>query len=108
MALVVTKTDEARTQGQFRDTKRVTGTIAFDSSYPTNGELLQNSQLGLDTVTGVLVYPTSGYVFEYVSSTKKIKAYQDNAVAAAAPLGEVANTTDLSALTAVSFEALGY
>ena len=52
-----------------------------------------------------IVQPTGGYVAEYDPSTKKVKVYRDNATATAAPLPEVAATTDLSA---VNFAFAGY
>lgn len=89
-----------------------TGTIAFDSSYATGGESLDFTSAGLDmfrTVLGVLVETKSGYLFEYDYTNKKVKAYRFDydAVADGAAI-EVANTTDLSAVTGVRVFAWGY
>jgi hypothetical protein len=81
------------------------GSIAFDSSYPTGGE----------TVTGIpftpdvfLASPTSGYVFEYDATNNKLLAYYaDYDAVADGALIQVADETDLSALTAVPFVAFG-
>lgn len=72
-------------------------TVAFDSSYPTGGEPLTASDLGLSVVTGaiatVAVAGTGSVtaVF-YDIANAKLKAF-----AAAA---EIANTTDISAVSA--------
>lgn len=77
-------------------------TIAFDSSYPTGGEALSiaDLDLGAEPVL-VLIPPKSGYIFEYDYTNHKVLVYVEEAVAAGGPLLEVANTTDLSAITGV-------
>jgi hypothetical protein len=109
MALVATVTGVTTISDQAGTKKRALGTVAFDNKYQTNGMSIINSQIGLTTVDMLFVYPSAGYVFEYISSTKKIKAYwvPTGTNAAAAVLGEVALNTDMSALTAVPFEAFG-
>lgn len=109
MAFVVTIGDQQIIQNNSGAKKRVIGTMAFDNSYATNGEVLLNSQLGLDTVNQMAVYPSAGYVFEYIQSTGKVKAYYvpTGTNAAAAALGEVAANTNLAALNLVAFEAFG-
>lgn len=106
MALVVTRSDDQRIQGLSGDKRRVSGTIAFDASYPTGGESLLNSQLGLDTVTSISVFPTNGFVFQYrPDPTFTVRVYRSGT--ADAVLNEVTAATDLSSLTAVPFEAFG-
>jgi hypothetical protein len=109
MALVPTVTGVTTVSDQAGTKKRVLGTVAFDNLYQTNGMSLINSKIGLTTVDQMFVYPASGYVFEYVGSTKKVKAYYvpTGTNASAAALGEVALNTDLSALNTVPFEAFG-
>lgn len=111
MALAFTKT-----RSDVVGTKRVVyGTLAFDSSYPTGGESITlagtTGTTGLRRVDSVTVKFNSGYLFTYTptdSVSGKVLAYQgDNTNAAAAPLIQVANTTDLSALTAVPIEITG-
>jgi len=85
-----------------------TGTITFDSSYPTNGESLTAANLGFPTaVRFIAIEPTDGYVFEYNYADSKVIAYRSAAVAstpaAAAALAEVGNTVDLSASVARYF-----
>lgn len=80
--------------------------IDFDNSYPTGGEALDLSGdfpilLGVFTDGG-----KAGYVPQYDYANKKILMYEAGADAAA--LDEVADTTDLSAITGVKLLAIGY
>ncbi len=85
----------------------LTGSLAFDSSYPTGGESVDLSNIFSD-IHLVLIEPKAGYVFEYDYTNKKVKAYwADYDGAADAVLIEVTDTTDLSALTDVRFMAIG-
>lgn len=84
-----------------------TGTIAFDSSYPTGGEALNLEALcGVDRVVLALIGPHKGYFFTYVytatAANRKVKAwYADANAVADGALIEVANATSLATLTAV-------
>lgn len=83
-------------------------TVDFDSSYPTGGEPLDLSGDFKDLLF-VHIEPKSGYIFEYDYTSKKVLAYWNDADAGAdAALIEVADTTDLSALTGVRVLARGY
>lgn len=108
-------------------THTVTGTLAWDSSYPTGGESYSTT-LG-DNVLNIRCHPYKGYTFEPDYTNKKILAYalsvaggaaaagtdalsvksgvlsKESAGAAHAPMREVQSTGDLSALTAAPFEA---
>lgn len=96
--------------------KVVTGTITFDSSYPTGGESVTVAQLGLTQLQNLEVRPglgssTTGYVPVWatgrsVTSPAVQVLMGDNNNASDGPLIEVANTTDLSALV-VDFVATG-
>lgn len=66
--------------------------VAFDSSYPTGGESLTPAQLGLTSVDVVLSDHKAGYNFVYDKANQKLLAYNGTT--------QVANTTDLSAITA--------
>ena len=66
--------------------------------YATNGVAVTAAQLELVAVNDLQVQPAGGYVFEYVKSTGKVKAYVEEAVAAGGPLLELANTTDITAI----------
>lgn len=102
MALTVSLT----LQGVHGAQRIATGTISFDSSYPTDGESFTLSQLGFGSQLYHLnVSPKSGYVFEVDYTNKKLKAYIVGSTSSV--LSEVANTTDLSALTGVRFFAVG-
>lgn len=111
--MAITKTMEARLETNSdiksfiaRGGNMEFGTIAFDSSYPTNGEAIS---FGIANVSIVIVAPAGGYTFEYDSSAGKIKAYYgDYSSTSDGALTEVANATDLSALTAVPYIAIGY
>lgn len=79
--------------------KLVYVTIDFDASYPTGGEALTASDVGLDRIDAVFV-ESGEYNFEYDPTNEKILAYWgDNNNASDGPLVEVADTTDLSAVS---------
>lgn len=82
------------------DRKEVLATITFDSSYPTGGESLTASDLGLalelDYVSGGLARNGTNAVstvYDYTNS--KLMAFQST-TGAPNKLIEVANTSDLS------------
>ena|SRR3990172_684870 len=62
----------------------VTGTIAFDSSYPTGGESFTAANLGLRTVDLMVLQQTKGIVFEYDYTNSKVLAYAQGALVGAA------------------------
>ncbi len=75
--------------------------VVFDSSYPTGGEVLGPNECGLtqilsceDTNCGI---GDGGYRFKYLRSTGKLQAFIG---AGSAVFAEVADTTNLSAITA--------
>jgi hypothetical protein len=78
-------------------TKLVAAQITFDSSYPTGGEALVASDLGLDEI--LAVFAEGGpYVVKYDKANGKLMAYwADYDAGADGALIQVANTTDLSA-----------
>lgn len=86
--------------------------IAFDSSYPTGGESLTSADLGFEDVAAnlfVICPPRNGYSFVYDGTNAKLKVYWgDNNNASDAPGVEVADTTDLSALTDVMILVGGF
>jgi hypothetical protein len=83
-----------------------TGTIALDSSYPTGGEAID---LGLNERVDFLVTsPSGGYVGLWDATNQKLLMYYgDNNNASDGALIQVPDTTDLSALTAIPFFAIG-
>lgn len=111
MALTVT-TNKPILSGSVR---QVSGTITFDSSYATGGEALPLSSLGMYALVefeaqNASSSATNAYVVSWDRSqtSPKLKAFQgDNANAAAAPLIEVPNTTNLASLVC-TFTATGY
>jgi hypothetical protein len=73
--------------------------LTFDASYPTGGESLTATDVGLTAINFVLPTPFAGYVFEYDYANAKLLAYYQDADAVAdSALIQVPNTTDLAAL----------
>jgi len=104
----MTLTHSIQKRSTFGNKRVRTVDIAFDSSYPTGGESLTASDLGLSVVDLVIPSPKSGYVFEYDYTNSKIKAYYaDYDATSDGALIEVANTTDLSGVTGVRLLAMG-
>ena len=93
MALTVTAGTTYGEQERFH----VVASVAFDSSYPTGGEALDHADYvpAGSVLLGVMIASDGTYRFEYDEENNKLVAitWVDGA--------EVANTTDLSALTAV-------
>lgn len=98
-----------RTDTVGRYTKYTTGTITFDSSYPTGGEDLLPTAVGLSSkVEFIGVTSAAGLIFEYDYANKKIKAIWPTTDATAPAAGEeVASATNLSTVTC-NFIAFGY
>lgn len=96
------------------NSRRVTGTLTFDSSYVTGGEPVSLTALGLYMMTDLAVRPagldaTHAYVASWDGNqlSPKVKLFQgDNPNAAAAQLIEVPNATNVAAVVA-RFEARG-
>ncbi len=118
MALTISTSE----QGIMGNKRTVLGSITFDSSYATGGESFDKANIGLVQLDRLMIDPKSGYLFEWDSANAKIKvrqataahshtentaaAYTQNASTAAstaAVAGEVANATDLSAVTTTFF-----
>ena len=103
MALTFTEVGGTRIEaGQLRG--RVYD-VTLDSSYPTGGEDIDPQNVGLDTILGVTelggrlttgAAATTQYLTFWDQANQKLQLFQDLAVAAAAPFGEVANATDVS------------
>ena len=90
-----------------------TGTIAFDASYPTNGEAITPANLGFNAGGVIdslqLIGGKGGYIGDFDKANSKILMYYgDNNAGADGPLIEFPNATSLAALTAVRFVALGW
>jgi hypothetical protein len=75
-------------------------------SYSTNGVAVTAAQLGLGQVTDLIIDPAAGYVFQYLPSTGKIKAFWTGA-GLSAVLAEVTDSTSLSGIT-FTWRAIGY
>ena len=81
-------------------------TVTFDDSYPTGGELFDaTAYVGTPDEVRITSDSALGYIVRYDATNKKLKAFEvaasdqtPTANIPAAPLAEVANATDLSAL----------
>lgn len=82
MALIVTKSGDWT--GYMGNLRWARCTVAFDSSYPTGGESFTPADLGMKTFDVVIIHQTSGLVFEYDYTNKKIKAYSQGVSVGAA------------------------
>ncbi len=105
MAAVATRVAEIR-----GDKKRIVyATIAFDALYPTGGEAITLNQLGLVVLESLMVFPANGFVFAWDGSVSapKVLAYWVDTTVDGAAMAEVADTTDISAATAVQCIAIG-
>lgn len=82
----------------------VRGRIAFDSSYPANGESLTPAMIGLKTIDYLEVLPKSGFTFEYDYTNQKIKVQCPAVVVGAAGAATLDDfpLTGVGATTAVS------
>ena len=53
----------------------VTGTVAFDSSYPTGGESLTAANIGINVIDYIQIQTTAGLIFEYNYTSALLLAY---------------------------------
>jgi hypothetical protein len=105
MGVTVTPLEAPRAEGNRR---KVRATVLFDSSYPTGGEAVTAQSFGLSEIFDLTVLDAAGYDPAYDAPNKKIvMRWGDNNNAADAPGVQVADTTDLSAVT-IRVEAQGY
>ncbi|MHC4748741.1 MAG: hypothetical protein ACYTFW_02595 [Planctomycetota bacterium] len=103
MALTVTIDDKS----VFGNRKVRMGSIAFDSSYPTDGEPFTAAMFALSKIKKLRVYPAAGYVVEVDHTNSKVKVFwNDYDAGADAALIEVTNATNLSTLSC-EFDAYG-
>lgn len=72
---------------------KVVGTLAFDTSYPTDGESFATL---LSKVVSLSIHPYKGYMFEPDYTNKKIKAYRTGAIT---PEGTLSGTNVRTAQT---------
>lgn len=105
MAVTVT-VDNTELVGRKRQKR---GTITFDSSYPTGGEAVTPADFGLVAITDMQFEGDDGYVLRWDRSTTspKVMAYWVDTTTDGAPMAEVANTTNLSAVVS-RFTVTGY
>lgn len=75
-----------------RNKRFVVATVTFDNSYPTGGEPLAASALGLASIDFLSLSGTNANTFVWDRANNKIKAFVRTTGA------EVANATDLSAV----------
>lgn len=103
MALAVTFDAQPGGRSTMFPRKIRRGTISL-GTYATNGVAITTKNLELTRIDDLDIQPSAGYIFEYVPSTGKIKAYRQKDPAATGgadiPLPEVANAVDLSGVSA--------
>ena len=83
--------------------RRVTGTLDFDSSYPTGGEALTAANVALSVIDSIQVHPKSGYTFDYDYTNALVLAYRS---AGFTPAGTVAAPVFTGAVPAFTGSAL--
>ena len=110
MALVKTPNPKQNTSVSMASMrlKMEVGTIAMDSSYPTGGEAITFPSFDTKPIA-VMIESEDGYVFKYDRTNEKIMAYYgDYSNGSDGALVQVANTVDLSGVTAAAYIAVGY
>lgn len=108
MSTITTVTSQSkRSPERIGQHLRWMGKLTMTASYATGGDTLTAAQLGFSRIMGGMISGTGGVVFELLPAadptTAKVKAYRQKDPAAGGgadiALVEVANATDLSALT---------
>lgn len=96
------------TDGKFASGNKLhrLGTGNLGNPYATGGIAVSANQVGLSVIEHLAVMPAGGYVFEWVKSTGKVKAYEEESVAAGGALVEV-GAVDLSGTT-FRWQAIGH
>lgn len=84
---------------------QLSGTIAFDSSYPTGGESFDLSGYFKSVYQVIISDQNSGYLFEYDYTNKKIKVMYPRSAQAAANTGANQPTVTSGAATASAVDA---
>lgn len=99
MAVTVTEVVKTAVKDRYMHIFKVT----FDSSYPTGGEPLTAADLGFsDHATNLNVLGfAGGYTLNYDAANAKLMAFWVDTTVDGAAMAEVANTTNLSAVTAL-------
>lgn len=75
MALTITRSGDWQHLAGNRRVANIT--VAFDSSYPTGGESLIASDVGMRVIERVEAQANNGYTFEYDYTNSLLKAYRD-------------------------------
>jgi hypothetical protein len=112
--MAVTVTYAARLQNNLnvnshaaRDTKFAFGSIAFETTYTGGGATLTFS--GFRNVSGIMIPPASGFMFEYrpASEVVVIRGNIGSATSTAQVLGEIPSDTQVGSWSALPFLAWG-
>lgn len=83
--------------------KRQTSGTGNLGVYATDGVAVSAAQLGLGRIDSLVIDPAGGYIFEYVASTGKVKAY--SSAASVTPSGTIDGTA--AKITLVGGQAAG-
>lgn len=94
MAVSITNVVRHKIGDQFK----VNATLTFDSSYPTGGESIDASLLGLTIIEDGLVSDSKGYAYDFVPASGGATANVLVYTSASGALAQVANATNLSTL----------
>lgn len=103
--MAITLTEVAGAEGISGKVRERYYDVTLDTSYPTGGYAISARSVGLTTIFGARVIgsalvagtaKTTNFLAEYDYKLGKLQLFQDLAVAAAAPFGEVANATNVS------------
>lgn len=84
----------------------ISGTIAFDNSYPTGGESITAITGKFQTCLQVICDNFGGFLTTFDKTNSKLLVYQATD-AVAGTRAEAANAADLSGITAMRFIAYG-
>lgn len=106
MAVTVTGEGTATnvTRHSLGDARLHIGTINFDDSYPTGGESLTPTQVGLHKIQSIDFSPYAGYVFQYNYTTEKIMVYQAPSAAVAGTISKPTFTVEASGAIGANME----
>ena len=114
--MAVTVTYAARLQNNLnvnshaaRDTKFAFGSIAFETTYPATPGGITLTFSGFRNVSGVMIPPASGFMFEYrpASEVVVIRGNIGSATSTAQVLGEIPSDTQVGSWSALPFLAWG-
>jgi hypothetical protein len=99
MGLAITSVNRNKSGNQFK----IDAVVTFDDSYPTGGETINASSLGLNIIDGLEVTNSGGYAYDTIIASSGGSAlikvyYSDYNATGDGAFIEVPNTTNISTL----------